>query len=267
MSSSDQQGVEYIDLPESPHLNRLTFRVMTDFQEVGQLRRQDPEVARLWAQYVDWNFDRVGPEPSLLGFTALPGEKEKTQLYQRHTAMLDTYFTLIDISTYIRHISLDNPSVSPIGALHYHVTNFPQNAYILRERLDKYRKMIDVTGAGQRKDEVAGTLKKIRVHVEEKLQHLTEERANHVHHFPFNDHSFQRLRWLASVLRSNTTSEQHLNRQIVHDEFGRMQDHWLRVLAAESTKIRSVVEWFALQIFDVLYDHDEKLRTELVKVE
>jgi hypothetical protein len=117
-----------------------------------------------------------------------------SKIYNGFREIADSYYCLLDIEIYIGRFPYSKTSISKARHLGYHMENYLNEIYILRERL---KANFTVIGRLYRKDPRHKTiLQKTRplfTITDESLKGIVETRGSHVHRTRFYDEDLDRL--------------------------------------------------------------------------
>ena len=117
-----------------------------------------------------------------------------SNLYQGFREISDSYYCLLDIETYIGRFPYGNTKISKTRHLAYHMENYLNEVYILKERMNSYFTTI---GRIYRNDErhqiILKSIKPLFTFVKNALKRIIDKRGVHVHRTRFIDEALDRL--------------------------------------------------------------------------
>jgi len=119
-----------------------------------------------------------------------------SKLYTGFNEIHNSYDSLLDIEVYLRRFPYNKTRVSKTRYLAYHMENYLNEVYILKERLDSY---CTIVGRLYRNDQTLKDLdlkkamKDLSAFVQKSLKGITDTRGAHVHNTRFTDENLARL--------------------------------------------------------------------------
>ncbi len=132
--------------------------------------------------------------PKQLTRKQTPSEVFFSKLYNGFREISDSYYCLLEIEIYIGRFPYRNKKISKTRHLAYHMENYLNEIYILKERLNAYFTTI---GRLYRKDErhqnISKRTKPLFKFVNNGLKGITDTRGAHVHKTRFSDEDLDRL--------------------------------------------------------------------------
>ena len=133
--------------------------------------------------------------PKRLARKITPSDVFFSKLFAGFTEIHNSYYSLLDIEVYLRRFPYHNTGVSRTRYLAYHMENYLNEVYILKERLISY---CTIVGRLYRNDQTLKDLLKTAMKdlsgiVQKSLKGITDVRRTHVHGTRFTDENLDRL--------------------------------------------------------------------------
>ena len=117
-----------------------------------------------------------------------------SKLFAGFNEIYSSYYSLLDIEVYLRRFPYPNTKISKTRYLAYHMENYLNEVYILKERLSSY---CTVVGRLYRNDQTVkdlkGAVRDLSGIVQKSLKGITNTRDIHVHSSRFTDEDLDRL--------------------------------------------------------------------------
>src|SRR3989304_9602804 len=146
-------------------------------------------------------FDEPGSR--YMGMTPLPREKSLIKILFGFTEIDASFKVLTDIPFYIKRFPPKNSNVSKARFLNYHVGNYLNEVYILRERLVTYQKVITrMYKHDQRLAEMEKQVEKLEI-LASVFNGIVDTRGKHVHQKRYDDEDFKRLNFFETMADDN----------------------------------------------------------------
>lgn len=123
------------------------------------------------------------------------------QIFRGYTEISTSYETLLLIEKFIKINPPDFEGINPSNYLNYHIHNYLQEMYILKDRLDRYLKLITERYKADfnqvlLEDIKINLLKFVKNVLQNITGHTTGARSKHVHYERFFD---EEMKWLSST--------------------------------------------------------------------
>jgi hypothetical protein len=162
---------------------------------------------------------------------------------------------LQDIAIYISTFPYRNKSVTKPAYLRYHVENYFEKMYILKERLVKYLRIIDKS---YKKDQIYKPahlkIEHLSESVEKSLESFTKIRGQHIHRNRFHDEDLNRL----DVLDSLTTSGNKDIIEVLPDyyklKYKNVRQKWSQIIRKNNKAITELLDFYAKTLIEIMFD-------------
>jgi uncharacterized protein YlaN (UPF0358 family) len=186
--------------------------------------------------------------PKRISRKQTPDEVSFSRLFAGFTEIHTSYYSLLDIEVYLRRFPYPNTNVSKTRYLAYHIENYLNEVYILKERLNSYCALIvRLYRKDQTLKNLNNTITELSSIVQKSLKGITDTRGNHVHRSRFSDEDFDRLRSLE--LFNLGSKEIPLLRVLYNDAFKTTRKKYREFVTHNNKEIRKIINVY----FDVLY--------------
>ena len=157
------------------------------------MNQVDAETLKLHEEiYSNYLFGLEGPKKFPAKLT--PAHIFFYNLYYGWREVNDSYFCLLDIEIYIGRFPYGNTRISKIRHLTYHMENYLNELYILKERLNTYFTKIDrLYRKNKDQDLIKNKIKLLFSTVKNAIGDGIKTRSSHVHQERFHDSDLERL--------------------------------------------------------------------------
>ena len=166
----------------------------------------------------------------------------------------NSYYCLLDIEIYIGRFPYNKTGISKTRHLSYHMENYLNEIYILRERLNAYLKKIGRLYKGDPSHETI--LKKIEplfALVNKSLKDIIDTRCSHVHKIRFHSEDLDRLsslELLSTLLSTHGNNELTFIKNFFNLEYRTIRRKFKIVIKNNNKQIKILLD----ACFDVLYE-------------
>ena len=157
----------------------------------------------------------------------------------------DSYYSLLDIEVYIGRFPYGNTGVSKTRYLAYHMGNYLNEVYILKERLKSY---FTTVGRLYRDDmRIQGILKPLSDFVINGLRGIIDVRSEHVHKKRIVDENISRLSTFELIFK-NGGKEVHILRNIYDFDYRSIRKSYKQTIKQNNEQIKKMLD----ACFDIL---------------
>lgn len=192
-------------------------------------------------------FDEPGARR--MGLTPSPKETSLKKILLGFTEIEAAFQVLNDIPFYIRRFPSQNSNVSKTRFLNYHVGNYLNENYILRERLITYQKVVTrMYKNDHRLVEMEKQVKKIELLVSG-FDGIVETRGKHVHQERYSDEDFDRLHIYERMSKEKDTFSSILGK-LYPLALRDYRKKWIKTISDNNDKLKEILDVY----FDILYD-------------
>ena len=179
-----------------------------------------------------------------------PADHFFSVLYNGFREISDSYYSLLDIETYIGRFPYSKTKISKVRYMIYHIECYLNEAYILRERLKAY---ITKVGRLYKKDpKHSDVLKKMRslfLLIDDAFNNIVKARGFHVHESRFKDGDLDRISSL-EFFAQYEDEEFRLLRFLFKLDYRIIRKKYKRTLVSNNKNIRKLLDG----CFDILYE-------------
>ena len=193
-------------------------------------------------------FDESGDRN--LGIDVSQRERTLQKMLSGFAEIKNAYIVLNDVAVYIKRFPNKNLKVPKSRFLKYHVGNYLNEIYILRERLESYQKIITrAYKHDSRLEGLASQLKKLDVLLSG-FDNIIKLRGQHVHQERYNDENFDRLYFYEMMVENNV------------DVFGDMysialrdyRQKWLKTIQANNNSIKEILSRYFAILYPIAFN-------------
>jgi hypothetical protein len=221
------------------------------------------KLAELGQNYLYQLFGQSAPAPAAASdATADPGPipervRISSRLYPGFIEIMLSFQTLQDIPIYMRRYPPKLSPVGKVGYLRYHLENYLNEVYILRERLKTFRESVQrayrqETGTGKFRQQF-DSLKTVISH----LNTAVKIRGFHVHETRFSDPDLEKLERMAVLI----IADAHPIVSVLFDEdIRRLRKEWIGALTKHNDTIQQMLDFYFGSLSDVVFDAQGRLR-------
>ncbi len=125
------------------------------------------------------------------------------ELFKRFTEIDSSYKQLKDVEVYIRQFPYENTSISKSRYLQYHIGNYFNEMYILKERLCGYLNKLNRLYSKDHRYEIIEKLTKVMSDsIQNTFNGITNIRGHHVHEYRYLDKELLRIGALEGLIES-----------------------------------------------------------------
>jgi len=207
--------------------------------------KDDPEFQKVFMNHL---LGLPGPKQLEREFT--PADHFFSLLYNGFREISDSYYSLLDIETYIGRFPYSKTKISKVRHMSYHIECYLNEVYILKERLKAY---ITKVGRLYRNDpKHSDVLKKTRVLfplINGAFDNIVKARGFHVHKSRFKDDDLDRISSL-EFFAQHGGEELRLLRNLFKLDYRIIKKKYKKTLVNNNKEIRKLLD----ACFDILYE-------------
>lgn len=200
-------------------------------------------------------FDKSGPR-SMKIITTNRDEKLRKILFG-FTEIDVSIKVLNDIPFYIKHFPPKNSNVSKTRFLNYHVGNYFNEMYILRERLVAYQKVITrIYKNDQRLVEMGNQIRHLEFLISG-FDNIVDVRGKHVHQNRYDDNDFTRLTFFENMydhVDPRTPMVDRLYKSILREQ----QKKWGKTISNNNEAIEETLDIYFEILYHIIFDKNGK---------
>ena len=170
-------------------------------------------------------------------------------LYNGFREISDSYYSLLDIETYIGRFPFSKTKISKVRHMIYHLECYLNEVYILKERIKAY---ITKVGRLYKKDpkhsEVLKKMRPLFPLIDNALDNIVKARGSHVHESRFKDDDLDRISSL-EFFAQHGGEELRLFRNLFIFDYLIIRRKYKKTLVNNNKEIRKLLD----ACFDILY--------------
>jgi hypothetical protein len=197
--------------------------------------------------------------PKQLDRKLTPSDVFFSKLATGFREIYDSYYSLLDIEVYIRRFPYPNTKVSKTRYLAYHMENYLNEVYMLKERLISY---CTVVGRLYRNDHTLRDPKKAMKDlsgiVQKSLKAITDTRGTHVHSARLTDEDLDRLSSLGLINRA--PNEIPLLKTVYESAFRNTRKKYGVAIKRNNEEIRKILNAYFEVIYAIVADEKGDVR-------
>jgi len=183
-----------------------------------------------------------------------------SKLYIGFKEISDSYYCLIDIETYISRFPYGDTMISKTRHLAYHMENYINEVYILKERLTSY---FNIIGRLYRKDKKHPNILKITKSlfsfVNNSLKGIIDTRGSHVYKARFNDEDIDKLS-TQELLAVHGGEELQLIGNIFKMDYRAKRKKYKVIIKRNNTSIKQMLDACFEILFEIVMDKNGHLK-------
>jgi hypothetical protein len=192
-----------------------------------------------------------------MGLTPSPKEKLLQKILSGLSEIEDAFQVLNDIPFYIKHFPPKNSKVSKTRFLNYHIGNYLNENYILRERLVTYQKVVTrMYKSDRRLVEMGKHVKRLELLVSG-FDGIVATRGKHVHQERYDDEDFARLDIYERMSKEEDTLASVLGK-LYPLALRDYRKKWIRTISDNNNKIKEILDMYFEILYDVVFDKNGK---------
>jgi hypothetical protein len=197
--------------------------------------------------------------PKQLDRKVTPHDACFSKLFVGFKEISDSYYSLLDIEIYVGRFPYGKSRVSKTRYLAYHMENYLNEVYILKERMKSY---FTIVGRLYRNDqtlkEVKKTMNTLSDLVQSALKGITYTRSTHVHSNRFTDENLDRLRSLELV---NHGSNQIPVLRILYDSaYRNTRRKYIQTLKHNNEELKRMLDACCDVLYGIVADENGQIR-------
>ena len=202
--------------------------------------------------------------PKQLKRKQTPSEIFFSKLYNGFREISDSYYCLLDIETYIGRFPYGNTKISKTRHLAYHMENYLNEIYILKERLNSYFTTI---GRIYRKDErhqkILKTTKPLFSFVKNALKGIIDTRGVHVHRTRFSDEDLDRLS--SQEFFVNRGEDFQIIRSLFKIDYGMTRRRYKQTIISNNKQIKKMLDACFDILFEIVTNNEGQIKHPKIK--
>jgi hypothetical protein len=179
--------------------------------------------------------DKSGPRR--LNRTLPPQEQAFKKIWQGYIEIRESFEVLRDIATYIKHFPPKKAQVSKTRFLRFHIGNYLNEVYILKERLEAYYKVVARTYRNDAR--LLAKQKQIDDFLQSVFKKVIDIRGAHVHQTRYDDNDLDRLDLIELLLHDDETGLAH---SLYPTAIRKTRKQWVEIIIHNNNEIAKVLD-------------------------
>jgi len=223
------------------------------------------EAQRIIKPGVDENWDDVGKamrntlfdtgSPTIIEKKAKRNELYFGKIFKGFLEIDSSIRTLKDIEIYIASFPYHNKTITKPRHLRYHLENYFNEIYLLKERLIAY---LTTVGKSFKKDDrhqiILSKTKPIFNIVRESLKSIVDTRGSHVHVVRFNDNDLDRLEMMELLVASGSADISNALVNYYKFTYTKIRRKWKNTITNNNKALRQLLNIYAKALIEVIFD-------------
>jgi len=195
-------------------------------------------------------FDKLGDR--YLGM--VPTSKESSLLKILHGfAEIDSAFEVLkDVVFYIKRFPSKRPQISKTRFLKYHIGNYFNEVYILRERLRSYQKIVIRMYKNNHRPQETSKLVKMLDTLISGFDNIVSARGKHVHQERYDDEDFNRL-----LLYENFEPDDPKFNRLYPLALQVYRKKWTQIITLNNKEIKRILDIYFEILYSIVFDENE----------
>ena len=193
-------------------------------------------------------------EPGDRYFGLTPSSKDKSaiKILFGFAEIESSFDVLQDIPFYLKHFPSKHPLISKTRFLNYHVGNYLNEVYILRERLRSYQKAITrMYKSDYRLREMGKHITKLDVLVSG-FDNIVNVRGRHVHQERYDDEDFVRLKFYEQSVKMDDPLLDKLYSLALQV----YRKKWVEKFSENNGKVKEILDAYFETLYDIVFDEN-----------
>ena len=182
------------------------------------------------------------------------------EVFYRFIEIDTSYIALKDIEVYIGRFPYSKDNISKVRHLHYNISNYMNEIYILKERLSAYLTKI---GRLYRKDrrhqKILKSTRPIFKMVTNTLSGITKIRGIHVHQLRYKDKDLERLNTLELLVRNDGGDFIEQLPDYYELEYKKIRRKWKKIVKQNNKTLRELLNIYFGGLLKILFGKNGNL--------
>lgn len=181
-------------------------------------------------------------------------------LFYGYIEIWDSYHSLKDIQVYIGRFPYTNTGISKVACLSYHIVNYMNEMYILKQRLITF---LTKTGRLYKKDQlhhqVLRSTKPLFKIVKDALSRIIKTRGIHVHQSRYKDEDLERLNTIELFVRAGDVDFFEQLPDSYELECRKIRRKWKKIVKQNNETLRELFNIYFGALLKILFDESGNL--------
>lgn len=201
-------------------------------------------------------FDEPGPR--YMGLTPSPRDESLRKILFGFTEIDASFKVINDIPYYMKRFPPQSSDVSKTRFLNYHVANYFNEIYILRERLVAYQKVITrMYKKDRRLVEMGRQVQNLEILLSG-FDGLVATRSKHVHEKRYDDDDFVRLNFFQTVNDKDNPLISSLLHKLYPLALKEYRKKWLKTISENNDSIQKILDIYFEILYGIVFDKNGK---------
>jgi len=186
-----------------------------------------------------------------------------SKLFYGFSEIASSYYSLVDIETYIGSFPYSKKKISRIRCMNYHIENYFNEIYILRERLLRY---LTTVGRLHKKDpnhaDILKYTKPLFSLIKDVFDGIVTTRSSHVHERRFKDDDIDRLASLEMLVEyggEELGEELSFFENLLETDYRIIRKKYKKTFTDNNTEIKKVLDLYFETLSEIVTTKDGKL--------
>ncbi len=177
------------------------------------------------------------------------------EVFYRFIEIHNSYIILKDIEVYIGRFPYSKDNISKVRNLHYNISNYMNEMYIIEKRLVAYLgKIGKLYREDKRHQKILESTKPIIEMVYNTLSKITKTRGSHVHHLRYTDKYLERLSMLESLLQTGCMDFFEQFPDLYELEYRNIRRKWKKIVKQNNETLKELFNIYFADLLKILFD-------------
>jgi len=182
------------------------------------------------------------------------------EVFYRFIEIHTSYIVLKDIEVYIGRFPYSKDNISKVRNLHYNISNYMNEMYILKERLSSYLTKIGrLYKKDRRHQKILKSTRLIFKMVSNRLSGITKTRDVHVHQLRYTDKDLKRLNTLELLLQTGSLDFFEQFPDFYEFEYRNIRRKWKKIVKQNNEALRELFNIYFATLLKILFDKNGNL--------
>jgi len=244
---------------ESTPVSEWSFFALLISEEGGRVIEPVLETHKNEAAQVTWNllYDLDGP--TIIDRTPSARERYVARLFRGMCEITRCFETLADIAVYINRFPYRGTAVTEVRYLRYHVENYFQDLYILRERLVSYLNVVTRSFARETDaSEIKLKVNSLSSLVRGALESMVQVRDAHVHEYRIDPDDLWRLDELSLLVRAGSKDISEHFAEYYRSAYKSVRKKWRQTVMANNEQLGVLLDKCGSVLVDILFHKENR---------
>lgn len=176
------------------------------------------------------------------------------KIFRPISEIFNTVESIENIAIYIRTFPYKRQGISKVSYLKYHVENYLNELYLLKNRLIAHLNLIEKSYKKSATSlHVSQKIKPLYDVISKVLEGYVELRGIHVHQYRYSDYDFDRLSFLELLSRGKTEDNfKQIIKNLLNDAYSETRKKWIAKINSDVDGIHGLLEFYFEQLISAL---------------